>query len=206
VCFHSFVSIVLNSYKGEVFHMGEIMVTKCGIEGLHVIEPKVFTDSRGYFFESYNQRDMEVLGFDMKFVQDNQSKSVKGVLRGMHFQKRHPQGKLVRVISGSVYDVAIDLRAGSATYGRWFGVELTSGNRKQFYIPKGFAHGFLVLSDVAEFCYKCTEYYHPEDTGGIRYDDPDIGIAWPEVGVDLTMSAKDRELPYLSESKMAFVF
>ena len=137
--------------------MGQIKVEKNveGIEGLCVIEPAVHGDARGYFMETYNLRDMEEAGLTMNFVQDNQSCSVKGVLRGLHFQKEYPQGKLVRVIRGSVYDVAVDLRSGSKTYGKWFGIELTEENKKQFYIPKGFAHGFLVLSDVAEFCYKC---------------------------------------------------
>ncbi len=131
--------------------------------------------------ETYNLRDMEEAGLTMNFVQDNQSCSVKGVLRGLHFQKEYPQGKLVRVIRGSVYDVAVDLRSGSETYGKWFGIELTEENKKQFYIPKGFAHGFLVLSDVAEFCYKCTDFYRPGDEGGLAWNDPEIGIAWPEV-------------------------
>ena len=161
--------------------MGQIKVTKCPIEGLYVIEPTVHGDSRGYFMETYSQRDMEEAGLNMKFVQDNQSMSVKGVLRGLHFQKQYPQGKLVRVIKGSVFDVAVDLRAGSATYGQWYGVELTEENKKQFYISEGFAHGFLVLSDTAEFCYKCTDFYHPGDEGGLAWNDPAIGITWPQV-------------------------
>ena len=161
--------------------MGKITVTKCPIEGLYIIEPTVFGDSRGYFMETYNQADMEQAGLTMKFVQDNQSMSVKGVLRGLHFQKQYPQGKLVRVIRGRVFDVAVDLRAGSATYGKWYGVELTEENKKQFYISEGFAHGFLVLSDTAEFCYKCTDFYHPGDEGGLAWNDPAIGISWPEV-------------------------
>lgn len=161
--------------------MGQIKVTKCPIEGLYVIEPTVHGDSRGYFMETYSQRDMEEAGLNMKFVQDNQSMSVKGVLRGLHFQKQFPQGKLVRVIKGSVFDVAVDLRAGSATYGQWYGVELTEENKKQFYISEGFAHGFLVLSDTAEFCYKCTDFYHPGDEGGLAWNDPAIGITWPQV-------------------------
>ena len=161
--------------------MGQIKVTKCPIEGLYVIEPTVHGDSRGYFMETYSQRDMEEAGLNMKFVQDNQSMSVKGVLRGLHFQKQYPQGKLVRVIKGRVFDVAVDLRAGSETYGQWYGVELTEENKKQFYISEGFAHGFLVLSDTAEFCYKCTDFYHPGDEGGLAWNDPAIGIAWPEL-------------------------
>ena len=161
--------------------MGQIKVTKCPIEGLYIIEPQVFGDSRGYFMETYSLRDMQAAGLDMTFVQDNQSMSVKGVLRGLHFQKEHPQGKLVRVIKGSVFDVAVDLRAGSETYGKWYGVELTEENKKQFYISEGFAHGFLVLSDTAEFCYKCTDFYHPGDEGGLAWNDPAIGIEWPEL-------------------------
>ena len=161
--------------------MGQIKVSIAPIEGLYVIEPTVHGDSRGYFMETYNQRDMEDVGLDFVFVQDNQSMSSKGVLRGLHYQINHPQGKLVRVIKGRVFDVAVDLRDGSATYGKWFGVELSEENKKQFYISPGFAHGFLVLSDVAEFCYKCTDFYHPEDEGGIAWNDPAIGIEWPEV-------------------------
>lgn len=161
--------------------MGQITVTKCPIEGLYIIEPKVHGDSRGYFMETYSQRDMAEAGLNMVFVQDNQSMSTKGVLRGLHFQKEYPQGKLVRVIKGSVFDVAVDLRAGSATYGQWYGVELTEENKKQFYISEGFAHGFLVLSDTAEFCYKVTDFYHPGDEGGLAWNDPAIGIRWPQV-------------------------
>ncbi len=161
--------------------MGQITVTKCPIEGLYIIEPTVHGDSRGYFMETYNQQDMHAAGLDMNFVQDNQSMSVKGVLRGLHFQKEYPQGKLVRVIKGKVFDVAVDLRKGSETYGQWYGVELSEENKKQFYISEGFAHGFLVLSDVAEFCYKVTDFYHPGDEGGLAWNDPKIGIEWPQV-------------------------
>lgn len=161
--------------------MGQIKVTKCPIEGLYIIEPAVHGDSRGYFMETYNQRDMQENGLNMVFVQDNQSMSVKGVLRGLHFQKEYPQGKLVRVIKGRVFDVAVDLRAGSETYGKWYGVELTEENKKQFYISEGFAHGFLVLSETAEFCYKVTDFYHPGDEGGLAWNDPSIGITWPEL-------------------------
>ncbi|MBO4997233.1 MAG: dTDP-4-dehydrorhamnose 3,5-epimerase [Lachnospira sp.] len=161
--------------------MGQIKVTKAPIEGLYVIEPTVHGDSRGYFMETYNQNDMKEAGLNMVFVQDNQSMSTKGVLRGLHFQKEYPQGKLVRVIKGSVFDVAVDLRSGSETYGRWFGVELTEENKKQFYISEGFAHGFLVLSDTAEFCYKVTDFYHPGDEGGLAWNDPEIGIEWPSL-------------------------
>ena len=161
--------------------MGQIKVTKCPIEGLYIIEPAVHGDSRGYFMETYSQRDMAEAGLNMVFVQDNQSMSVKGVLRGLHFQKEFPQGKLVRVIKGRVFDVAVDLRAGSETYGKWYGVELTEENKKQFYVSEGFAHGFLVLSDTAEFCYKVTDFYHPGDEGGLAWNDPAIGIQWPEL-------------------------
>lgn len=169
--------------------MGKIKVTKAPIEGLYIVEPTVFGDSRGYFVETYNQQDMHEAGLDMVFVQDNQSMSTKGVLRGLHFQKEHPQGKLVRVIAGTVFDVAVDLRAGSATYGQWFGVELSAENKKQFYISEGFAHGFLVLSDKAEFCYKVTDFYHPGDEGGLAWNDPEIGIKWPQVKGDYPGSA-----------------
>lgn len=161
--------------------MSQIKVTECPIEGLFVIEPAIHGDERGYFMETYNQNDMHAAGLDMVFVQDNQSMSTKGVLRGLHYQKEHPQGKLVRVIRGSVFDVAVDIRKGSKTFGKWFGMELTAENHKQFYISPGFAHGFLVLSDTAEFCYKCTDFYHPEDEGGIAWNDPEIGIEWPNV-------------------------
>ena len=163
--------------------MGKIQIEKHvgGIEGLYVIEPTVFGDERGYFMETYNRNDLREAGLDRVFVQDNQSMSVKGVLRGLHFQKQFPQAKLVRVIHGCVFDVAVDLRASSKTYGKWFGVLLSEENRKQFYIPEGFAHGFLVLSDRAEFCYKCTDFYHPGDEGGLAWNDPAIGIEWPEV-------------------------
>ncbi len=163
--------------------MGQIKVTKNagGIEGLCVIEPTVHGDARGYFMETYNQNDMAAEGLDMVFVQDNQSGSSKGVLRGLHFQKEHPQGKLIRVVNGSVFDVVVDLRKESKTYGKWFGDVLTAENKKQFYIPEGFAHGFLVLSDVAEFCYKCTDFYHPGDEGGLAWNDPEIGITWPQL-------------------------
>ena len=166
--------------------MGQITVEKnvAGIEGLCVITPAVHGDSRGYFMETYSQRDMEENGIHIQFVQDNQSMSVKGVLRGLHFQKNYPQTKLVRVIKGSVFDVAVDLRKGSETYGKWYGIELTEENKKQFLIPRGFAHGFLVLSDTAEFCYKCDDFYHANDEGGLAWNDPQIGIVWPEVQGD----------------------
>ncbi len=196
--------------------MGQITVEKNagGIAGLCIITPAVHGDARGYFMETYNKNDMAEAGLDMEFVQDNQSSSVKGVLRGLHFQKQFPQGKLVRVIKGSVFDVAVDLRPDSETYGKWLGVELTEENKKQFYIPEGFAHGFLVLSDIAEFCYKCTDFYHPGDEGGLAWNDPKIGITWPQLqgtytgaasakgysladGTPLTLSEKDQLWPGL---------
>ena len=178
--------------------MGKIKVTKAPIEGLYVIEPTVFGDNRGYFVETYNQQDMHEAGLDMVFVQDNQSMSTKGVLRGLHFQKKHPQGKLVRVIQGKVFDVAVDLRPGSDTYGQWYGVELSAENKKQFYISEGFAHGFLVLSEKAEFCYKVTDFFHPDDEGGIPWDDPKIGVEWPiPPGMTLQLSEKDKHWEYL---------
>lgn len=174
--------------------MGKITVTPCGeIEGLYIIEPKVFGDNRGYFMETYSEKDFFEAGLTMKFVQDNQSKSKKGVLRGLHFQKEHPQGKLVRAVSGEVFDVAVDIRKGSKTFGKWFGVTLSSENKKMFYIPEGFAHGFLVLSDEAEFAYKCTDFYHPEDEGGLRYNDSEVGIEWPfPKDVELTIADRDK--------------
>ncbi len=182
--------------------MGQITVTTCGIEGLKVIEPKVFGDARGYFFESYNYKDYAAAGMTQEFVQDNQSASKRGVLRGLHFQKNFPQDKLVRVISGEVFDVAVDLREGSATYGKWYGVVLSAENKKQFFIPKNFAHGFLVLSDYAEFAYKCTDFYHPDDEGGLIWNDPDIGVEWPvPEGMELTLSDKDRKWPGLKDYK-----
>ena len=159
--------------------MGKIKVTACQIEGLYIIEPEIHGDERGYFMETYNFRDLQREGLTMRFVQDNQSMSKKGVLRGLHFQKEHPQGKLVRVIKGEVFDVAVDMRKGSPTYGKWHGIMLSADNKKQFYISEGFAHGFLVLSEEAEFCYKCTDFYQPGDEGGLAWNDPDIGIKWP---------------------------
>ena len=163
--------------------MGQISVTYNlgGIEGLCLIESTVHGDSRGYFKETFSQKAMYEAGLYFSFVQDNQSMSTKGVLRGLHFQKKFPQTKLVRVIKGTVYDVAVDLRAGSPTFGKYYGVILTEDNRRQYLIPRGFAHGFLVLSDIAEFCYKCDDFYHPNDEGGLAWNDPEIGIEWPEV-------------------------
>ena len=172
--------------------MGKLTVEKCDIEGVLIVTPEVREDSRGYFMETYQKKDFEAVGIDVEFVQDNQSASKKGVLRGLHFQKQFPQDKLVRVIRGAVYDVCVDLREGSKTFGKWVGVELSEENKKQFFIPKGFAHGFLVLSDYAEFVYKCSDFYHPNDEGGIAYNDPDIAVKWPiEEGLELIMSEKD---------------
>lgn len=197
--------------------MGQIQVTETEIEGLVIIEPAVHGDSRGYFMETYNQRDMQEAGLNMVFVQDNQSMSVKGVLRGLHFQKKYPQGKLVRVIRGEVFDVAVDLRPGSSTYGKWRGTILSDKNYKQMYIPEGFAHGFLVLSEIAEFVYKVTDFYHPGDEGGIAWNDPLIGIEWPQIegiyhgtadcigytlqdGSPIIMSDKDRKWERLDDT------
>lgn len=199
--------------------MSQIIVEKNvnGIEGLCVITPAIHGDSRGYFMETYNQHDMEEAGLNITFVQDNQSMSTKGVLRGLHFQKQYPQEKLVRVIKGEVFDVVVDLRNDSSTYGQWHGELLTEENRKQFLIPKGFAHGFLVLSDVAEFCYKCNDFYHPNDEGGMAWNDPEIGIEWPGVrgmykgsasaegytladGTPLNLSEKDQKWPGIRET------
>ena len=198
--------------------MGQIKLEKNvgGIEGLCVIEPAVHGDDRGYFMETYSQRDMEEAGIHIQFVQDNQSMSTKGVLRGLHFQKNFPQTKLVRAIKGAVFDVAVDLRPGSSTYGKWYGVTLTEENKKQFLIPRNFAHGFLVLSDMAEFCYKCDDFWHPNDEGGLAWNDPKIGILWPQVvgqypgcadpsgyqledGTVLNLSEKDRNWPCLKD-------
>ena len=187
------------------------------LPGVCIVEPDVHGDQRGYFMETYNQKTFEDIGITATFVQDNQSMSTKGVLRGLHFQKQHPQGKLVRAVKGSVFDVAVDLRPGSPTYGQWFGQILSDENKKQFYISEGFAHGFLVLSDIAEFCYKTTDFYHPEDEGGLAWNDPAIGIDWPELtgsyngtasgegyafadGTPLKLSEKDQKWLTLKET------
>lgn len=185
--------------------MGQFQFTKTGIEGLVVVEPKVFGDNRGYFMETYNYNDFKAAGLDMVFVQDNQSKSKKGVLRGLHFQKKNPQGKLVRVVSGEVYDVAVDLRRGSDTYGKWYGVLLSAENKKQFYVPEGFAHGFVVMSETAEFVYKCTRFYDPSDEGGPMWNDPEIGIDWPvPENAELLLSEKDQHHQPLKDFESPF--
>lgn len=185
--------------------MGQFQFTKTGIEGLVVVEPKVFGDNRGYFMETYNYNDFKAAGLDMVFVQDNQSKSKKGVLRGLHFQKKNPQGKLVRVVSGEVYDVAVDLRKGSDTYGKWYGVLLSAENKKQFYVPEGFVHGFVVMSETAEFVYKCTRFYDPSDEGGLMWNDPEIGIDWPvPENAELLLSEKDQHHQPLKDFESPF--
>lgn len=183
----------------------EALIKETKINGLITISISSNTDSRGYFMETYNKHDFEQAGLNYNWVQDNQSCSTKGVLRGLHFQKEHSQAKLVRVISGEVYDVAVDLRKGSNTYGQWHGEILSAENKKQMLIPRGFAHGFLVLSDTAEFTYKCDDFYHPEDEGGIIWNDPDIGIEWPKLDCDYIFSDKDKNHPTLAESKIVFV-
>lgn len=183
--------------------MGNFNFEKTSIDGVYIITPKVFGDDRGYFMETYKQSDFEDAGIHSVFVQDNQSKSRRGVLRGLHFQKAHPQAKLVRVIKGEVYDVAVDLRRSSPTFGKYVGVTLSAENKKQFYIPRGFAHGFLVLSEEAEFVYKCDELYHPEDEGGLLYCDKDIAIDWPQVP-EIILSEKDKVHPTLSELDFTF--
>lgn len=200
--------------------MSQIKVIKDvnGLKGLCLIEPTIHRDIRGYFYETWNQNDMKEAGLDLNFVQDNQSSSIKGVLRGLHFQKQYPQGKLVRVIRGEVYDVAVDIRAYSQTYGKYYGVVLSEENHLQLYIPEGFAHGFLVLSDIAELCYKCTDFYRPGDEYGIAWNDPELNIDWPILGeykgnaradgylmkdeTPLIMSKKDQEWGNLGTIKI----
>ncbi len=181
--------------------MGQFNFIKQDIDGLYVIEPKCFGDNRGYFMETYNYEDFNNAGLSQVFVQDNQSSSGKGVLRGLHFQIKHPQGKLVRVLKGEVYDVAVDIRPGSKTFGKWHGEYLSAENKRQFYIPEGFAHGFLVLSEEAEFTYKCTDFYHPEDEGGIIWNDKDLKIDWPIKDMEIILSEKDKRQQTFSEFK-----
>ena len=191
--------------QGDTITSGNFTFTDTSIEGVKIVDVNAYGDSRGYFMETYKQSDFVAGGIGCVFVQDNQSSSVRGVLRGLHFQTDHPQSKLVRVVSGKVFDVAVDLRKDSATYGKWEGVVLSAENKRQFFIPRGFAHGFLVLSDSAEFCYKCDDVYHPGDEGGLMWNDPKIGIEWPALDGDdhfdesqLVLSDKDRRHPPLS--------
>lgn len=186
--------------------MADINIIETGIEGLVIIEPSVFGDSRGYFMETYNQEVFAEAGLNMNFIQDNESRSKKGVLRGLHFQTKFPQGKLVRCTQGEVWDVGVDLRKGSPTYGKWAGVSLSEENKKMFYVPEGFAHGFVVLSDIATFNYKCTNLYAPQYDGGIKYNDPEINVAWPVEGLDLLLSEKDDNLPCLKDIKDTLEF
>lgn len=183
--------------------MGKFNFIETAIKDVYIIEPTVFGDNRGYFMETYNEQDFKTAGLNYTFVQDNQSSSRKGVLRGLHFQKAYPQAKLVRVLKGEVFDVAVDLRKGSKTYGKWVGVLLSEENKRQFMVPRGFAHGFVVMSETAEFAYKCDEFYHPEDEGGIMWNDPEIGIDWQLDGEPI-LSEKDKKHPKLSESKITF--
>ena len=183
--------------------MGNFTFIETKIKDVYIIDVKTYVDNRGYFMETYKESDFKEAGLDYNFVQDNQSSSRKGVLRGLHFQKKYPQAKLVRVIKGEVFDVAVDLRKNSPTYGQWIGAVLSEENKKQFLIPRGFAHGFLVLSDYAEFTYKCDDVYHPEDEGGIMWNDPTIGIEWPEVG-EIILSEKDKIQPFLADNKIEF--
>lgn len=193
--------------KEKIITKGNFNFIETKIKDLYIIEPKVFGDDRGYFIETYNRRDFVEAGLDMIFVQDNESKSKKGVLRGMHFQTKFTQGKLVRVTQGEVYDVAVDLRKGSPTYGEWEGILLSAENKKQFYVPEGFAHGFLVLSDEAVFNYKCTNLYSPEYDGGLLWNDPDVGIKWPLEGIDeIILSEKDKKQPRLNELDLPFIY
>lgn len=182
--------------------MGKFKFEPTKIDGVYVIEPIVYGDERGYFMETYSEAEFKEAGLDYNFVQDNQSSSRRGVLRGLHFQKTHPQAKLVRVLLGEVFDVAVDLREGSPTYGQWVGELLSAENHKQLMIPRGFAHGFLVVSEKAEFAYKCDEFYHPEDEGGVMYDS--CGIEWPEIDDELVLSEKDLKHPKLSELEFKF--
>ena len=186
-----------------VVTMGNFKFTETGIKKVYIIEPKVFGDNRGYFMETYKESDFAEAGLNYRFVQDNQSSSRKGVLRGLHFQKTYPQAKLVRVLFGEVFDVAVDLRKDSETYGQWVGVLLSGENKKQFMIPRGFAHGFVVVSDYAEFAYKCDEFYHPEDEGGLLWNDQDIAVEWPDIG-EIILSEKDKKNPTLAQCKMEF--
>ena len=183
--------------------MSNFSFTPTKIKDVYIIDVKSYGDDRGYFMETYKKSDFDEAGLVYDFVQDNQSSSRKGVLRGLHFQKTFPQAKLVRVIRGEVFDVAVDLRRGSETYGEWVGVLLSAENKRQLIVPRGFAHGFVVVSDHAEFAYKCDEFYHPEDEGGIIWNDPDIAVDWPDVG-EIILSEKDKKNPSLAESRIEF--
>ena len=182
---------------------GNFTFCETEIDGVFIVDAKVYGDNRGYFMETYKESEFKAAGLMYAFVQDNQSSSRKGVLRGLHFQKTHPQAKLVRVLSGEVFDVAVDLRKGSKTYGKWTGVLLSGENHRQLLIPRGFAHGFVVLSDYAEFAYKCDEFYYPDDEGGIAWNDPDVAVEWPDVG-EIILSEKDKKNPTLAQSQMTF--
>ena len=184
--------------------MSNFAFTETNIKGVYIIDVKTYGDNRGYFMETYKESDFAEAGLNYHFVQDNQSSSRKGVLRGLHFQKTYPQAKLVRVLKGEVFDVAVDLRKNSETYGKWIGVNLSEENKRQFMIPRGFAHGFVVVSDYAEFAYKCDELYHPEDEGGIIWNDPTIGIKWPNVG-EFILSEKDKKNPTFLDSNISFM-
>jgi dTDP-4-dehydrorhamnose 3,5-epimerase len=185
--------------------MAKVKRIETSIDGMIVIEPSVFSDERGYFMESYNKEEFAKIGLDVDFVQDNESKSGKGVLRGLHFQTKFPQGKLVRVLQGSVFDVGVDLREGSPTYGCWEGVVLSEQNKRMFFVPEGCAHGFLVVSDFAVFTYKCTNLYHPEYDSGIIYNDKDIDVKWPTENIEqIILSDKDKQLKTLRETKTQF--
>jgi dTDP-4-dehydrorhamnose 3,5-epimerase len=187
--------------------MGKFKFIETKIKDLYIIEPTVFGDNRGYFMETYSKKDFHEAGLTMEFVQDNESKSKKGVLRGMHFQTMHTQGKLVRVIEGEVFDVAVDLRKGSPTFGQWEGVLLTDENKKQFYVPEGFAHGFLVMSDTAIFNYKCTDFYAPEYESGLLWNDAEVGIKWPLEGIEeILLSEKDKVQKKLSKLEVPFIY
>ena len=183
--------------------MGNFTFNETEIKDVYIIDVKTYGDNRGYFMETYKESDFKEAGLNYNFVQDNQSSSLRGVLRGLHFQKAHPQAKLVRVLKGEVFDVAVDLRKNSPTYGQWVGVVLSEANKRQFMIPRGFAHGFVVMSDYAEFSYKCDDLYHPEDEGGIMWNDPEIGIDWPDVG-EIILSEKDKNQPAFADSKIEF--
>lgn len=181
--------------KGDKITSGNFTFTETSIEGVKIVDIKTYGDERGYFMETYKRPDFIVGGIECEFVQDNQSMSTKGVLRGLHFQIKHPQSKLVRVVSGKVFDVAVDLRKGSDTYGKWEGAVLSAENKRQFFIPKGFAHGFLVMSNTAVFCYKCDDVYRPGDEGGILWNDADIAVEWPPLDAEIILSEKDKVQP-----------